>query len=83
VSIYLGNAYASADASYDRACIDDAAEEAMCQQMVSDWEEGYFILGHDASAALAVWGSLEKAAEQLAGKYYRALKVEAASRWVD
>jgi len=83
VSIYLGNAYASADASYDSACIDDANDQAMREQMVSDWEDDYKILGYNAEQAVEAFGSLEMAAEKLSANYYRALKVEAASRWVD
>jgi hypothetical protein len=83
VSVYLGNAYASADALHERQMIDGDADQAMREQMVSDWEDDYKILGYNAEQAVEAFGSLEMAAEKLSANYYRALKVEAASRWVD
>lgn len=77
-SVYIGNAYASTDAAYDRMLCEEDHRQATKEQMVQDWLDGYVLLGRRGVDAVDEFGTLSQAADRLVDQYLQKLAEEAA-----
>lgn len=71
------------EAAYHAGLHEQDRIDHICEQMVSDWLDGYVILGRRGADAQDEFGSLEAAANALVQGYMDEIEKEAAEYWAE